>query len=155
MTRTLLSLTLLVLFPISGCQKNDDAAARVEEPYQPLNEMETAAATSDDWDSLDANTADVSDDDWYTATDTRYSRLEPPPSLREDSATSYSAPPEEVLTPTTATGQTYVVQKGDTLYKLARQFYGDQSKWKAIWEANRDRVPNPDRLYVGTELYIP
>lgn len=52
-------------------------------------------------------------------------------------------------------GRTHVVQKGDTLYSLARQYYNDQSKWKVIWEANKGSIPNKDKLPVGAKLVIP
>jgi nucleoid-associated protein YgaU len=52
-------------------------------------------------------------------------------------------------------GQVYTVQKGDTLYKLARRFYNDQSRWRDIWEANRNRIPDPDKIAVGMKLIIP
>jgi nucleoid-associated protein YgaU len=58
---------------------------------------------------------------------------------------------------TSATGgRTHVVQRGDTLFKLARQYYnGDASQWKRIWEANRAQIPNKDQLRVGQQLVIP
>ena len=49
----------------------------------------------------------------------------------------------------------HVVTKGDTLYRLARQYYGDQKKWRAIWEANSTLVTDPNKLYVGMKLVIP
>lgn len=53
-------------------------------------------------------------------------------------------------------GQSYVVQRGDSLYKLARQFYGgDMSKWRTIYDANRDRLADPNQLPVGMTLVIP
>ncbi len=52
-------------------------------------------------------------------------------------------------------GQTYVVAKGDTLFQLARRFYQNESRWRDIWNANRARVPNKDRLPVGIKLIIP
>jgi LysM repeat protein len=50
-------------------------------------------------------------------------------------------------------GQTYVVQKGDTLAKISKQLYGTTTKWKAIAEANR--ISNPKGLKVGMTLMIP
>jgi nucleoid-associated protein YgaU len=47
------------------------------------------------------------------------------------------------------------VQKGDTLYKVARRFYNDQSRWREIWEANKTRLPDPDKLPIGIKLIIP
>jgi nucleoid-associated protein YgaU len=52
--------------------------------------------------------------------------------------------------------QVHVVRKGDTLFSLARHYYaGDASKWRRIYEANRDRITDKDRIKVGQELIIP
>ena len=51
--------------------------------------------------------------------------------------------------------QTYTVKSGDTLSKIAQQFYGSASKWHAIHEANRDLIPNPDLIHPGQTLKIP
>ncbi len=50
---------------------------------------------------------------------------------------------------------TYHVQSGDTLEKIAIHFYGDRSRWKSIYEANRKVIRNKDRLQRGQELTIP
>ncbi len=58
--------------------------------------------------------------------------------------------------PASASGSTHTVAKGDTLYSLARAYYnGDMSKWKVIYEANRDRISSPDVLKVGQQIVIP
>lgn len=49
----------------------------------------------------------------------------------------------------------YIVKRGDYLWKLAIEFYGDGFKWVDIWKANRDQVKNPDLLYVGVLLTLP
>ncbi len=49
----------------------------------------------------------------------------------------------------------YVVKKGDSLSKIAREMYGDAKLWKKIFEANRDKIKNPDLILVGQELTIP
>ncbi len=49
----------------------------------------------------------------------------------------------------------YTVQKGDSLSKIAKHFYGDMMKYKQIFEANRSILDNPDRIEVGQELIIP
>jgi nucleoid-associated protein YgaU len=51
--------------------------------------------------------------------------------------------------------RTYVVKKGDSLSKIAKVFYGDVKKWKKIFEANRDKISNPDLIRPGQELVIP
>ncbi len=51
--------------------------------------------------------------------------------------------------------QHYVVQKGDTLSKIAREFYGDPMLYPKIFEANRDILDDPDRIEPGQKLRIP
>jgi nucleoid-associated protein YgaU len=49
----------------------------------------------------------------------------------------------------------YEVAKGDTLSKIAKQFYGDANKYNVIFEANKPMLSNPDRIYPGQKLRIP
>jgi nucleoid-associated protein YgaU len=49
----------------------------------------------------------------------------------------------------------YVVQKGDSLSKIAKQFYGNTSDWRRIYDANRDRIKDPDEIQPGWKLTIP
>lgn len=49
----------------------------------------------------------------------------------------------------------HVVQRGDTLIGLARKYYGNQSRWREIYDANRDKISSPNKLKVGTQLVIP
>ncbi len=51
--------------------------------------------------------------------------------------------------------RTYVVKRGDSLSKIAKQMYGDMKLWKKIYEANRDKIKNPDLIHPGQELIIP
>lgn len=50
-------------------------------------------------------------------------------------------------------GGTYVVQKGDTLYGIARQRYGDGKQWQRIAQANPG--VSPQSLKIGQTLVIP
>jgi len=56
---------------------------------------------------------------------------------------------------TTVPPRTYTVQKGDTLFSLARRFYGNQARWKDIYNANRDTIRDPNTLKVGQVLKLP
>lgn len=49
----------------------------------------------------------------------------------------------------------YTVQAGDSLSKIAKREYGDANKWNAIFEANRDKIKNPDLIHPGQVLTIP
>ena len=48
-----------------------------------------------------------------------------------------------------------VVVDGDTLSKIAASEYGDASEWTAIFEANRDRIGDPNLIHGGLHLRIP
>src|SRR5947209_20363822 len=54
-----------------------------------------------------------------------------------------------------SSARTYKVQAGDTLSKIAKQFYGNANEYNRIFEANRDKLSNPDQIQVGQELVIP
>jgi uncharacterized protein YidB (DUF937 family) len=49
----------------------------------------------------------------------------------------------------------YTVVSGDTLSKIAKHYYGDANQWPRIFEANRDTLKNPDRIFPGQKLRIP
>ncbi len=51
--------------------------------------------------------------------------------------------------------RTYTVQSGDSLSKIAQQFYGKASEYNKIFEANRDQLDNPDHVHAGATLVIP
>jgi nucleoid-associated protein YgaU len=47
------------------------------------------------------------------------------------------------------------VKSGDSLSKIAKQEYGDASKWPLIFEANKDVLKDPDKIFPGQQLKIP
>ena len=50
---------------------------------------------------------------------------------------------------------TYTVKSGDSLSKIAKHVYGNADKWHAIYEANKDKIKNPDLIYPGEVLTLP
>lgn len=54
----------------------------------------------------------------------------------------------------TPQNESYIVKKGDTLWALAKYYYGDGSKYKLIASAN-PQITNPNLIYVGQVLVIP
>jgi nucleoid-associated protein YgaU len=54
-----------------------------------------------------------------------------------------------------AAPRTYEVKSGDSLSKIAKQFYGDAGKYPKIFEANRDQLSDPDKIKPGQKLKIP
>jgi nucleoid-associated protein YgaU len=49
----------------------------------------------------------------------------------------------------------YVVKKGDTLGKIAKELYGDSNRWREIFKANKEQIENPNLIRPGWELLIP
>ena len=55
-----------------------------------------------------------------------------------------------------AGSRSHTIKKGDTMYSIARAYYnGDVHKWHAIYDANRDRITDPNHLKVGQVIAIP
>ena|SRR5262245_6132285 len=51
--------------------------------------------------------------------------------------------------------KTYTVKAGDTLSKISKQFYGNSNQYMKIFDANRDKLSDPDKIQPGQELKIP
>lgn len=51
--------------------------------------------------------------------------------------------------------QWHEVTKGETLWKIAEQYYGDGNLYSKIFEANRDILKDPNRISIGQKLRIP
>lgn len=51
--------------------------------------------------------------------------------------------------------QMYTVASGDTLSHIAERFYGKASGWNTIYQANRDQIDDPDKIFPGQTLRIP
>ena len=67
----------------------------------------------------------------------------------EDNMTVAEAEEEVIL------AQFHTVEKGDTLGKIAKQFYGNAMKYPEIFEANKPMLSHPDKIYPGQVLRIP
>lgn len=51
--------------------------------------------------------------------------------------------------------RTYTVQPGDNLSKISKHFYGDPNQYMKIVNANKEQLPDPDKIKPGMELNIP
>lgn len=61
----------------------------------------------------------------------------------------------EISQPTTSAFEKYTVKKYDTLQKISKHFYGRTKDWVKIYNANKDKLKGPDKIYVGQVLNIP
>ena len=57
--------------------------------------------------------------------------------------------------PEANSGRTYTVKSGDCLWKIAKQFYGNGAQYTKIYDANRDKIKNPNLIYPGQVFTIP
>ena len=73
--------------------------------------------------------------------------------LAEEEPTPRSV--EVVEKPEIAETVFYTVEKGDTLWKISSDHYGNGSKYPVIFEANKPMLEHPDRIYPGQMLRIP
>lgn len=113
-------------------QQLADAMPAVEPPKTPSTEVpEDKAAVANSQDGKPTNQFEK-----------LLSEADPQPALDENTVTS---------------GQftEYVVQYGDTLSEISEKFLGSQTRYKEIYEANKDRMASPDRLRVGSAIRIP
>lgn len=90
------------------------------------------------------------------------SSLSTPPANIDPSPAPVSAAPAEPQVqwepqpqqaPAASNSQNYVIQKGDTLYSIARRFYGSGNAWKTIAELNG--ITDPRQLRVGQQIILP
>ena len=65
---------------------------------------------------------------------------------------------ENIIAPDPSPGQRveyYVIQKGDTLSKIAKQYLANAMDYPKIFEANREVIKDPDLIYPGQKIRIP
>ncbi|TYL83185.1 LysM peptidoglycan-binding domain-containing protein [Bradyrhizobium rifense] len=71
-------------------------------------------------------------------------------------ATVASASPADVLNTTPAeAGGSRVVSRGDSLWALSRLAYGDGNRYAVIFNANREKIRNPNLIYPGQTVVMP
>jgi len=52
-------------------------------------------------------------------------------------------------------GTFYQIKSGDSLSKIAKEKMGDAADWKELFEANREVIGDPDKIYPGQTIRIP
>jgi nucleoid-associated protein YgaU len=66
-------------------------------------------------------------------------------------AAPFEPPAATALVP----GGTYLVQRGNSLWLIARQLYGQGTRYTAIYGANRDQIRDPNRIFPGQQFKLP
>jgi nucleoid-associated protein YgaU len=78
------------------------------------------------------------------------------PELKESAPATVKEQPSQPATTSAEGGTYYTVKKGDSLWKIAHQFYYDGSKLNVIFEANKDKLATTETpLKPGEKLFIP
>ena len=62
---------------------------------------------------------------------------------------------QEAQTHATTEAWTHTVVKGDTLWGIAKRYYGNGARWHEIHEANKGKITNPNLIYPGQVFVIP
>jgi nucleoid-associated protein YgaU len=57
--------------------------------------------------------------------------------------------------PAQAAFKNYTIVSGDSLSKIAKREYGNAGAWKKIFEANKDVIKDPDKIFPGQKIRIP
>ncbi len=126
-------------FFLTACQQTVEPELTIQ-PFIPLDQMES-----------DSRTAEPTPFARRTDSNMLSHRNDSTDPAAADTL-AFDASGEEA---TPADTRSYIVKKGDTLFAIARSQYNDASKWRDIWDANRDRVSNKDKLRIGQELVLP
>ncbi len=74
--------------------------------------------------------------------------IKTPPAPAAGEVAEAAAPPEEKI-------ELYVIESGDTLGKISKKYYGKSSAYMRIFEANKEVIKDPDKIYVGQTIRIP
>lgn len=118
-------------------------------------ESSDAQATPADASPDSGSTASTASSTETTTAGTPESKVAEVPASDEAAAPAAVTPAPEAKkvaqSPEGATDR-YTVQPGDTLMKIAFETYGDLYKWKDLYEANKDRIKNPNYIPPGTVL---
>lgn len=133
------------------------------QPTEPADEISSSGATAGD--RIPAVDTAGTNSEWPAEPVAATGSYLPAVSSPAATASGDTLPPASapaVAAPYTGAGSgfgvanDYVVQKGDTLWVIAKKVYGKGSQWRRIYDANRDRLASPEAmLKLGMKLSIP
>ena len=93
---------------------------------------------------------DATGDIYYTASLKEYKKIK----LRK-ATVSIATSTRSTKSASASSGKSYTIKKGDCLWKIAKQFYGNGSEWQKIYNANKSQISNPNLIYPNQVFIIP
>lgn len=77
-------------------------------------------------------------------------------SSTSNKTTSSTNRPASTTNKTATSTTTHTVKKNESLWKIAKKYYGDGNQWRKIYDANKKTIgSNPNKISVGMKLVIP
>ena len=89
----------------------------------------------------------------YRAFVTKTVQITPSPAPSQPATATVQEPPRETTSAPKAAN--YTVKSGDCLWNIAKKQLGDGSRWKEIYELNKDKIKNPNLIYPNQTLTMP
>ena len=89
----------------------------------------------------------------YRAFGTKTVQITPSPAPSQPATATVQEPPRETTSAPKAAN--YTVKSGDCLWNIAKKQLGDGSRWKEIYELNKDKIKNPNLIYPNQSLTMP
>ena len=89
----------------------------------------------------------------YRAFGTKTVQITPSSAPSQPATATVQEPPRETTSAPKAAN--YTVKSGDCLWNIAKKQLGDGSRWKEIYELNKDKIKNPNLIYSGQSLTMP
>ena len=83
---------------------------------------------------------------------TKTATVEQPQTAGEPATVAVEKEREESTAPT---AKTYTVKAGDSLWAIAAKYYGKGAEYSKIYNANTDKISNPNLIYPGQVLTLP
>jgi outer membrane protein OmpA-like peptidoglycan-associated protein len=86
---------------------------------------------------------------------TEIEKVIPPDAQKLEEGKFVEEKKEEVESEIKVSTKEYIVQKGDSLSKIAQKEMGGAHRWKYLYELNKDKIKNPNKLKAGIKIVIP
>lgn len=104
--------------------------------------------------SFEYGEKDGTGDVYFTISFIEYKSIKIPKVKKSSSSSSPSKKPSRP-SKKPSKNKKYTVKKGDCLWNISKKFYGKGSLYKKIYNANKSKIKNPNRIYPGQVLVIP